>query len=367
MDVRRPSSRRRAGAMLASPAPALPKPKRRKKHSKKALKAALVRYLIVSVNLIIVAVAVVLVLKNRGSNAADYALAVNDQVNASPLDQLSAGDIAVNIARMASLPEEYAVTNYADTIRSDMNSFTVTRSFALSSQVMSADIKTLDDIQEYTTVKGDTAFELAERFGITSDSILWSNDLTQNELPAGIHILIPPMNGIIYKVRAGDTARSIAGKFNVSATQVIAFNDAEVTGLKSGMRIFLPNATNPAPRFSFLASYGSNGYDYGYCTYYAAAKANAPSGWGHARTWATGAAVTRGWYVDKTPAIGAIAQTTQMSYWGHVAIVEDVKKEDGQWFIKTSDMNNLAGWNNVGYDEDWRPATDYQAYIHRAK
>lgn len=371
MDIRphkKPANKlpaQKAGAVLKTPKPIARVQKR--KRSRKVLKKALVRYSLVMVNLVIVAAAVFMVLNNRGGNAADFVITDEDEIQTSPLDSLNASDIAVNVARLADLPEAAAVTNYADTINKEMEAFTVTRDYAFANQVMSANIKTLDDIQEYITVEGDKASELAKRFGITSDSILWSNDLTNNDLPEGIKLLIPPMNGIIYVVRQGDTASSIANRFRLSATQVIAFNDAEVSGLKPGMRIFLPNAVNPAPVFSFLVRYGNNGYDYGYCTYYAAAKANAPAGWGHARSWAYSAARTAGWFVNKTPAVGSIAQTPSMSYWGHVAVVENVKEENGQWWIKTSDMNNLAGWNRVGYDDDWRPASDYQNYIHKVR
>lgn len=346
------------------PAKTLKQKKRRR--TRAAIKQAVVRYGILTGNLLIVGFAVFMVLSNRDGNAATYTASIDSEVAASPLDRVSASDIAVNVARMADLPERSAVTNYADTINAELETFSVAQDVAFAPQIMSADIKTLADIQEYTTVQGDSVGKLAQKFGITSDSIMWSNDLTNNTLPVGMKLLIPPMNGIIYTVRAGDTAERIANTFRLPASVVISFNDTEVSGLKVGMRIFLPNATNPTPRFSFLARYGNNGYDYGYCTYYAAAKVGAPGGWGHAKTWAENAARTPGWYVDRTPTVGSIAQTRNLSFWGHVAVVEQVKFEDGVYWIKTSDMNNLAGWNNVGRDAEWQRSDDkYQAYIHK--
>lgn len=349
---------------VTSPSKTLQQKKRRR--TRAVIKQAFVRYGILTGNLLIVIFAVFMVLNNRDSNAATYNTSVNSELSASPLDRVSASDIAVNVARMTDLPEKSAVTNFADTINAEMETFSVSRDVAFAPQIMSANIKTLADIREYTTVEGDTVGLLAQRFGITSDSIMWSNDLTNNVLPVGIKILIPPMNGIIYTVRSGDTADRIANTFRLPASLVVSFNDTEVSGLRPGMRIFLPNATNPTPRFSFLARYGNNGYDFGYCTYYAAAKTGAPGGWGHAKTWAENAARTPGWYVDKIPTIGSIAQTPTLSYWGHVAVVEQVKFENGQYWIKTSDMNNLAGWNRVGFDSDWQPSDAiYHAYIHK--
>lgn len=336
------------------------------KRKRKKLKKALIRHSILLVNLIVVGLAVFMIIKNSNSNAANIGNNVNsDEYKSNPLDRLSAADIAVNIARMTDLSETAAVTNYADTINSELDSFVVSKDIALIPQIITSDIKTLADIREYITVEGDTVAKLSEKFGVTSDSIRWSNDLTSDQLPVGMKLLIPPMNGIIYVIHSGDTAERIAGLYGVSVEQIVAFNDLEKEGFRPGKRIFVPNARRPAPTFSFSLRYGNNGYDYGYCTYYAAAKAGAPSGWGHAKTWAVNAARTPGWAISDIPVPGAIAQTTSMSYWGHVAIVEDVKQEDGQYFIKFSDMNNLAGWNRIGFTEEWQPASTFQKYIYQ--
>ncbi len=312
-----------------------------------------------------------MVLSHSDSNAASYGTPQDSQTQVSPLDELSAADIAVNIARMANLPEVAAVTNYADTVNAELETFTVNRDVASLPQILSADIKTLADIREYVTKPGDTVSALAERFSVTSDSIKWSNDLMNDALEPEIRLQIPPMNGIIYTVRSGDTPEKLAQIYSVSAEQIVVFNDAELTGLVPGKTIFLPNAQKPAPVFNFYVRYGYNGYDPGWCTYYAAAHGGAPAGWGHARTWAVNAARTPGWMVSKVPVPGAIAQTTGVAgdrigwSWGHVGIVEQVKQENGQYYIKYSDMNGIAGFNRVGYSE-WVPALEkYQNFIYK--
>lgn len=311
-----------------------------------------------------------MVVKYSDSNAATGRAVIEEEA-VSPLDEISAADIAVNVARMANLPEVTAVTNYADTVNAEIETFTVSRKFAHIPQIMTSDLKTLADIQVYETLPGDTVSALAARFSVTSDSIKWSNDLINETLEPGITILIPPMNGIIYTVRSDDTPEKLSQTYRVPASQIVLFNDVELTGLIPGNRIFLPNAQKPAPVFNFFVRYGNNGYDPGWCTYYAAAKGGAPSGWGHARTWAVNAARTPGWIVSKTPVPGAIAQTTGVANdriggsWGHVAIVEDVKQENGQIYIKYSDMNGVAGFNRVGYS-GWVPALEkFQNFLYR--
>lgn len=332
----------------------------------KRLQKRVVRYGLLFGNLAIVAVAIFIVVKNSGGNAANYsAFATAEETRASnPLDTLSATDIAVNIARMTALPEELSIVNLADDVKLSLTATVANKEFTLKPQILSPDIKTKADIQQYVTVDGDTIASIAERFGVTSDTVRWSNNLTGDRLRAGITLTIPPMNGVIYTVRTGDTVDRLAQVYKTSATAITVFNDIELTGITEGSQIFIPNGQRPAPASPVyrLVYRGGGGYAYGWCTYYAAAKAGAPGGWGNARTWAAYARTTPGWVVGKTPSVGAIAQTTRMHYLGHVAVVEAVS-DDGT-MMKISDMNGVAGWGQVGYS-DWMPVSSYDWFISR--
>lgn len=365
MDIRTPKQVKQKvarQAALTGPVRPIQRKKKRKLDRKR-----LTRYGIVFGNLCIVGLFVFMVIKYSNTNAANYGARLSeDQAASSPLDQLSAADIAVNIARMADLSEIHAVTNYADTINAELLSYGEGRGYSRLPQIMTSNLKTLDDVVEYITQPGDTVSALAARYAVTSDSIKWSNDLASDRLQPGIRLFIPPMNGMLYTLRDGDTPERLSQLYKVSTASIIAFNDMELTGFVPGKQIFLPNAQKPTPVFNFFVRYGNNGYDSGWCTYYAAAKGGAPAGWGHARTWAVGAARTPGWLVSKMPVVGAIAQTTDFHYFGHVAIVEDVKVENGETYIRYSDMNGIAGFNAVGYS-GWVKSTYYQNYIYRVQ
>ena len=56
---------------------------------------------------------------------------------------------------------------------------------------------------------------------MTSDSIKWSNNLTNNTLKPGTTLIIPPINGVAYTVKSGDSADSLGKKYNVPAEQII--------------------------------------------------------------------------------------------------------------------------------------------------
>lgn len=305
--------------------------------------------------------------------------ASNDSVS-NPLDQPSSSDIAVHLARMASLPESTAVVNQADTINGQMALNSADSKVIDKPQIVSTATKTRFDIQRYVTVNGDTLASLSAKFSVTSDSIRWSNSITSNNLQPNKELFIPPVNGIVYTVKPGDTADKLAREFNANKDAIIAFNDSEVTGLPIHQRIVIPdgsrNANGTGNGYGVSGSvawgsapiFGANGYDRGWCTYWAAHRATQlgnpiPSNWGNANTWDNYAA-RGGWTVSTVPKVGAVAQTDAGGL-GHVGVVEAVRQGPSGVEIKYSDMNGLAGWGRVG-NSDWVPALGkYQRFIYR--
>jgi len=301
----------------------------------------------------------------------------------NPLDQLSSANIALTIARMNNLPEATAITNQADSQASELTFAPASEAAVSKPQVVTTALKSKADIKGYKAVEGDSISAIATKFGVTSDSIRWSNSMSGDVISAGTDLTIPPVNGIVHTVADGDTAESLATKFKANKDQIIAFNDAEINGLKVGEKIIVPNGTitpvapitartvarnavsssttRPAGfAFGSAPMYGYNGYDYGYCTWYVANKISVPSNWGNANTW-DNYAPGSGWTVSRVPVAGAIGQTNRGSE-GHVGVVEAVS-DDGA-MIKYSDMNGLAGWGRVGYSE-WVSASKFENFIYR--
>ncbi len=297
---------------------------------------------------------------------------------ANPLDQVSSADIALNVATMSSLPEATAVANQAASVNLELSAAPATASIVSKPQVVSTALKSRKDIKTYVAATGDTVASIATKFGVTSDSIKWSNSLTSNNVLVGQSLSIPPagVSGIVYTVKAGDTPDSLAAKYKANKDEIIAYNDAELTALKPGEKIIIPGGSIAAPvvvaartvptstgsfAFGSSAMYGSNGYDFGYCTWYVANMISVPSNWGNANTWDNGA-IASGWTVSSIPRVGAIGQTDRGAE-GHVAVVEAVS-DDGT-MIKYSDMNGLAGWGRVGRTSDFVGASKFEHYIYR--
>lgn len=340
-------------------------------------KKRVVRYGLLSANLVLLAVVVFFVAQSPSDSQAVRQNAVTPataEVVTGPLDQLSSADIAVHVANAAGLPESIEVTNNADSIALAEASSPADTSVVAKPQLVASALVSYKDIQQYTTVAGDTISSIASRFGISSDSVRWSNGLSGETVRASRTLFLPPAgtNGIVHTVLAGDTPDSLAARFSADKDLIVSVNDAEVSGLRVGQKALIPGgvlvATSRGSSYSASgfawgtsAIYGRNGYVRGYCTYYAASRVAVPANWGNARTWASGARAS-GWTVSSTPRPGAIAQTVRMHPLGHVGIVEEVSP-DGT-MIKYSDMNGLAGFGRVGYS-DWVSAGTYENYIYR--
>lgn len=339
---------------------------------------------LVVANAIVLAVVLTLVIRNQHSSiSASTSTPVNDSTIANtvanPLDQLSSADIAQTVAQVNSLPETTAISNQAQSQAANIAIASANNNVIAKPQVVSALLQSATDIKRYVTRPGDTLSSLATKFGVTSDSIRWSNNLSSTDaLTPGTSLLIPPVNGVIYIVKPGDTATSLAVQFGANADQITAYNDAEAGGLKPGQRIVIPGAThdNSGATAATVAAagglgggnflwgsgpvYGYNGYDYGYCTWYVATQVPVPANWGNASTWAYYASMS-GWHVSTTPTVGSIAQTAAAAGGeGHVAIVTAVNP-DGT--IQIRDMNGIAGWGRVGYGT--KSASVFQHYITR--
>ncbi len=334
---------------------------------RKPIRRKLLRYGIVSVNLILLLTIVVFLisLSRTGASQTVAATYVVSGTVANPLDLLSAADVAESIANVANMPEATAVRNQADTVKAELAVAPAEDVVAAKSQVVATALKSRADIVTYVTQPGDTVASLAAKFDVTSNSILWSNNLKSSTLYPGTKLLIPPITGIVYTVKPGDTPQSLAQKYGANVQDLIAFNDAELSGLTPGEQIVIPGGQIQQvslPVYNFYASYGSNGYDFGYCTWYVASQIAVPSNWGNASSWAYYARLS-GWNVGSAPSVGSIAQTPYAAGGqGHVAIVTAVSADGSM--IQYKDMNGIAGWDRVGYS-GWAPSSFFPNYISR--
>ncbi|MBP9761539.1 LysM peptidoglycan-binding domain-containing protein [Candidatus Saccharibacteria bacterium] len=341
---------------------------------RKAVKKRLIRFGLVSANtLVLIGVMFFVITSGRVDRPETVAAQKTAEVATTPVDKLTSFDVAANVAKAVDLPEKTPITNQAQSAKVAVIVSASDAAVTAKPQVVSTGLKSWRDITEHTVVSGETVSVIAQKFGVTSESIRWSNGLSGDALTAGSKLVIPPVNGVVYTVKTNDTPQTVAAAYHSAADKIIQYNDAE-NGLVVGRRIIIPDGrivpATPArtttyitnrtviSTSSFTPSYGANGYDWGWCTYYAAARSGAPGNWGNANTWAYYARIS-GWTVSSTPVAGAIFQTPA-GWAGHVGIVDEVY---GNGTMKVSDMNGFAGFGRVG--SAVVPITQYPNYIYR--
>lgn len=289
---------------------------------------------------------------------------VLDEAAAPSVDQIVAADVAKTVAQVAKLPVETNVESLSISLAGKTELAQTEVEYVSKPQIVQPE-SGREPVTSYKTQSGDTVQSLATKFGISDDTIRWSNKLSSDTLQANKDLVIAGTTGIIYQVKAGDTSESLAARYQSDKDRIISYNDLEITGLIAGKLIVLPNGVLPenerpgyvAPRssggnVSYVAVartvFAGNKYAYGYCTWHAYNRRaelgrQVGSNWGNANTWASYARAA-GFRVDKTPAAGAVFQTASGWYgFGHVGVVERVNS-DGSFVV--SEMNYTA-WNRI--------------------
>jgi len=80
-------------------------------------------------------------------------------------------------------------------------------------------------LRSYQVQEGDTLAGLAEKFGVSLETLGWANDLSLSAvLQPGQHLDILPVSGVLYLVRPGDTLSQIASTHRAEVKEIFAFN-----------------------------------------------------------------------------------------------------------------------------------------------
>ncbi len=109
-------------------------------------------------------------------------------------------------------------------------------------------IPTAGGISEYTVKTGDSLSEIAQSHGVSTNTILWANNITDpSTIKAGTKLVILPVSGIQHTVRSGETLASIAKKFGADVSDIAQYNGISADGaLVSGTTIIIPGGELPA-------------------------------------------------------------------------------------------------------------------------
>jgi murein DD-endopeptidase MepM/ murein hydrolase activator NlpD len=178
-----------------------------------------------------------------------------------------------------------------------------------------------EQILIYAVQSGDTLYGIAQKFGISGETVMWANERENNPdlLSVGQELVILPVSGVYHTVQEGDTVESVAAKYQVEPDAVTAFpaNGLEPPyDLRTGQRIIVPGGEKPYVARVVHAYQGPVPED-----------------------------ATRGTGIFGWPASGLITQR----YWGGHRAIDIASARGTPVFAADSGYVAMAGWSNAGY------------------
>ncbi len=111
--------------------------------------------------------------------------------------------------------------------------------------------KPRDSIYVYPVAEGDTLGSIADKFDVSVDTIKWANpDIKGEHLDIGQELRIPPVTGIIVKIKKGDTVYSLAKQYQTDAQKIVNwpfndFTDLDTFALAAGQTLVIPDGVMP--------------------------------------------------------------------------------------------------------------------------
>lgn len=105
------------------------------------------------------------------------------------------------------------------------------------------------EIRVYTVREGDSLSQIAEIFNVTTNTIMWANDLTKaTEIQPGDTLVILPIAGVRHIVKSGDTISTIAEKYDGDTEEILSFNQlVSADELSVGDTLIIPGGALHSP------------------------------------------------------------------------------------------------------------------------
>ncbi len=116
-------------------------------------------------------------------------------------------------------------------------------------------------ISVYVVRKGDTIGEIAEMFGVSTNTIVWANNIKANSIKEGQELVILPISGVRHVVKSGDTVKSLATKYKADFDEILSYNGLSANAkIKPGDIVVIPDGVISATQTSLAKTSGSHTY-----------------------------------------------------------------------------------------------------------
>ena len=101
----------------------------------------------------------------------------------------------------------------------------------------------------YVVQEGDTVLDLAIRFGISPETIVWANGLGSAAfINIGQELIILPVSGVLHTVAEGDSLEYIANLYQADVQSIVEANQlADASAIGVGEELIIPGGQLPMP------------------------------------------------------------------------------------------------------------------------
>lgn len=113
-------------------------------------------------------------------------------------------------------------------------------------------VKPRDQVLDYSVQSGDTLSSISQKFDVSAETVAWANDLKGKNpvVKPGQILKIPPVTGVVHKVKRGETVYSIAKKYDVDPQKILNypfndFVDLDTFALNVGQNLVVPDGVMP--------------------------------------------------------------------------------------------------------------------------
>ena len=121
------------------------------------------------------------------------------------------------------------------------------------------EVEERDEVMMYTVEAGDTIFGIAEKFGLTPETVLWSNRYilgdTPDGLSIGLEIVILPVDGVYHRWSEGEGLNGVSSFYGVDPDVIVNYPGNGLTPesvgdyanpqITPGTMLVVPGGTRP--------------------------------------------------------------------------------------------------------------------------
>lgn len=165
-----------------------------------------------------------------------------------PENYSSDSPVEVSLLSAVQNPDPYANGHGGADVM--VNDDVLVSSGPVGDDVIASNKVSTGEISVYTVRAGDTLSHIADMYGVTTNTILWANELTKaTAIKEGQNLIILPIAGVRHVVKKGDTISSIAKNYEGDSNEILSYNQLEsANDLIVGMTIVVPGgALHSAP------------------------------------------------------------------------------------------------------------------------